>query len=299
MKTYFVSSDIHGFYSLWKEALNENGFDINNPDHILIILGDIFDRGKEPLELYKFLKDFPEDRLILIKGNHEYLLMELVQRGIPYSHDYHNGTYQTLISLSSIEPDKKQIEWLKEHRDEYKDVHELYLESNKILEEESKKLYNNEIINEIIAWIKSPRWRNYYELGQYIFVHSFIPLEIDIDDKSTDEYLFKYFPAWRTKSTKDMWYDATWPCPYEFYLKGYFAEEEKKGKILVCGHWHTSDFFNKLLYKNKREKWLDIYESNPIFISKKYPGLIGIDSCIAACHKVNILIIKEEELIYK
>ena len=30
---YFVSSDIHGFFDEWQSALNEKGFDLNNPEH--------------------------------------------------------------------------------------------------------------------------------------------------------------------------------------------------------------------------------------------------------------------------
>lgn len=30
---YFVCSDIHGFYDQWMKALNDQGFDINNPDN--------------------------------------------------------------------------------------------------------------------------------------------------------------------------------------------------------------------------------------------------------------------------
>ena len=47
MKKYFVCSDIHGFYKEWMSSLDEVGFDINNNEHILIVLGDIFDRGRE------------------------------------------------------------------------------------------------------------------------------------------------------------------------------------------------------------------------------------------------------------
>ena len=72
-----------------------------------------------------------------------------------------------------------------------------------------------------------------------------------------------------------------------------FKEEEKKGKILVCGHWHTSDFYNKLLYPHEKEKWLDVRNDNPIFKSELFPGLIGIDACTALTKKVNILVISE------
>ena len=57
---YFITSDIHSFYDEFIEALNKAGYDKNNKDHILIICGDIFDRGTKPLEIYEFLKNMSQ-----------------------------------------------------------------------------------------------------------------------------------------------------------------------------------------------------------------------------------------------
>lgn len=75
---------------------------------------------------------------------------------------------------------------------------------------------------------------------------------------------------------------------YTPFIKGL----NKTGKTIVCGHWHTADFFNNL--KNLKKKY-DLYESNPIFVSKKYK-LIGLDACTAATNKINVLVLKENEL---
>ena len=132
----------------------------------------------------------------------------------------------------------------------------------------------------------------YYELGKYIFVHAFIPL-VTTDEKFQT---VKYNPNWRTNSTPKELEEAKWMCPHRLYRAGLFKEEEKKGKILVCGHWHTSDFYNELLYQYEPSKQLDIYKNNPIFKSEKYPGLIGIDACTYLTKKVNVLVINEDEL---
>ena len=287
MKTYFVVSDIHGFYTPLLSALEDAGYDKNDSNHILIVLGDIFDRGKEPLEVYHFLRSIPSNRIVLVKGNHEYLLEELIDRKMPYNHDFHNGTYQTLIDLYK-DPFIEKMNWLNENRDKYDDI-TLVETSRRIYREVEEALYDNDIINEILSWISSSIWHHYYELGKYIFVHSFIPLEDRLGPK-------RYIHNWRECKDEYLWYNSTWGCPYELYLEGYFKEEERKGKVLVCGHWHTSDFFNHLLYKNDKSKWLDYHESNPLFISKKYPGIIAIDGCVAATNKVNVLVIKEEDL---
>ena len=68
MKKYFVASDIHGFYTPFIKELNKTGFDLNNEEHILIICGDLFDRGSESLKIYEFIKSLPKERRILIRG---------------------------------------------------------------------------------------------------------------------------------------------------------------------------------------------------------------------------------------
>ena len=269
------------------ESLKSSGFDVDNPEHVLILLGDIFDRGREPYNVYKFIRSLPPERVILVKGNHEYLLLELVNRKMPFDHDFHNGTFQTLVDLYK-NPWKEAKKWIKKHYFEYKDKDQLHIDANEYAKKLVEKLYNNKKINEIVKWINSSSWLNYFELGQYIFVHSFIPLK--------GETPKTYFHNWRDYADKQMWEQCVWGCPYELYLAGYFKEEEKNGKILVCGHWHTSDFYNKLLYQNDNFKQLDIRTSNPIFKSDKYPGLIGIDACTALTKKVNVLVIKESDL---
>lgn len=43
MSKWFVRSDIHSAYAIWMEALVANGFDKNNPDHKILVCGDLFD----------------------------------------------------------------------------------------------------------------------------------------------------------------------------------------------------------------------------------------------------------------
>ena len=78
-KKYFVVSDIHSFCSELKYSLRQVGFNKRNKNHILIVCGDVFDRGDETIEVYKYLKSIPKKRCILIRGNHESLYKELFQ----------------------------------------------------------------------------------------------------------------------------------------------------------------------------------------------------------------------------
>lgn len=78
MKTYFVFGDPHNEFSILKTALLKAGFDDNNETHILIGLGDYFDRGEETIDMYNYLfLMHQKNRAILIKGNHDEFIEEL------------------------------------------------------------------------------------------------------------------------------------------------------------------------------------------------------------------------------
>ena len=81
IKKYFVVTDVHGFYDEMRAALDRAGFDLTNPNHILVSLGDLLDRGRQPKECLEFVLGIPENRRILIRGNHEDLMWEMVASG--------------------------------------------------------------------------------------------------------------------------------------------------------------------------------------------------------------------------
>ena len=90
----FVVSDIHGHATLLKDALNNAGYDKENNNHLLICCGDLFDRGTENLEVLKFFERI--DRKIMIKGNHEERMLEILESGWLGDHDFMNGTTETI-----------------------------------------------------------------------------------------------------------------------------------------------------------------------------------------------------------
>ena len=55
-KKFFVVSDIHGCATVFKSCLRSAKFEKDNPNHVLLCLGDCFDRGFENVEV---LKIFP------------------------------------------------------------------------------------------------------------------------------------------------------------------------------------------------------------------------------------------------
>ena len=70
-KKLFFCSDIHGYYDVMINALNEAGFDENNPNHLLVVLGDIFDRGEQAVQVYEYLKRLNDKKkAVVVSGNH-------------------------------------------------------------------------------------------------------------------------------------------------------------------------------------------------------------------------------------
>lgn len=111
MKKYFIVSDIHSFYQALMKALNDKSFSVNDPSHILVLLGDAFDRGPDTQVLAEFLLNLNDmNCLIFVKGNHESLLSRLLMqlaRGddpVDIAMSYHaiNGTWQTALDLAQM-----------------------------------------------------------------------------------------------------------------------------------------------------------------------------------------------------
>lgn len=140
---YFVCADIHGFYDEWIKALKEKEFNINNPEHKIIICGDFFDRGRQPKEIINFILSH-KDKFILIRGNHEDLMEEMIERNSTNIADISNGTVQTIKDLCS--------EW---------DISEFNL----------KKIAKETRLQEVLDLCI-----DYFETDKYIFVHGWIPI---------------------------------------------------------------------------------------------------------------------------
>ena len=140
---FFITSDIHSFYTPMIEALNKAGFDKNNSNHWLITCGDNFDRGNESQKVLDYLLSLPQKTLI--KGNHEDLIVECCNRGYPEWRDGSNGTIKTIRELGH---EKNSFELACE------------ITLNKL----------KPLLSQMV---------DYFETKNYVFVHSFIPYEQD------------------------------------------------------------------------------------------------------------------------
>lgn len=209
---YYVISDVHGYYTQMKSALEKAGFFSDTTPHKLIMLGDLFDRGHEAKHLQQFiLEQMEQDKIILIRGNHEDLFVELVttDAGMPYSYHKSNGTYDTALQLTGFDPVMASIRHY-DFADAAKDTP-----------------FYKEII---------PAMLDYFETEHYVFTHGWIP-SIPNRDKS-----YSYISFWR-EASREQWNQARWFNGMDA------AQTADENKTIVCGHWHTSYGHGKYEHK--------------------------------------------------
>lgn len=206
MIKYFACSDIHSFYDEWMLALTNYGFDKTNPDHKVIICGDLFDRGSQSRECFEFVRTLhSQDRLIYVKGNHEELLFDCVhalnkRRNIGHHH-ISNGTVRTIANLANCS--------------EYDILCYVYEESA-----------FDEGVQPVLDFIEETAV-DFFELGDKVFVHGWVPVAVDADNTSI------VHDNWRDGD----WHQARWECGFDGWKCGLLPPE---GQTVVCGHWHTS-----------------------------------------------------------
>ncbi len=201
---YYVTTDIHGFFSILQSAMEDIGYYSDPEPHKLVILGDLFDRGSEAAELQRFILDLMEkDEVILIRGNHEDLFVEMVteDEGLPYSHHLTNGTYDTAMQLTGYDPVMARIR----HYD--------------FADDAQKTPFYQKII---------PAMLDYFETAHYVFTHAWIPV---IRERNNS---YSYYSSWREAGTGE-WRKARW-------INGMDAAQTAADdpKTIVCGHWHAS-----------------------------------------------------------
>ena len=204
----FVCSDLHSFFTPFKKALDEKGFEPNNADHLLIVCGDVFDRGSESVEMFNYLDSLTN--VVLVRGNHEDLLEEMLDRGYGERHDHSNGTTRTVVDLCDAVNRKTSSS--KECCDAVKELITPFL--NKFV--------------------------NYFETENYIFCHSWIPCKVNYagTDEAKPWYIknktYEYMPDWR-EANEIEWREARWGNPFKMAEAGL----NQTGLTIVFGHWGT------------------------------------------------------------
>lgn len=255
MMRYYIVSDVHGFYNELMFSLDKNGFDSEND--CLVVLGDLLDRGKQPMECLNFVNGLKNK--ILVRGNHEDLMCDMLNRGEVLSHDVHNGTYETVINLV--------------REDGMRSIDELFC-----------KMKNLEQWN---RYLESTV--DFFEIGNCIFVHGWIPCESsDTKMYLTDGAKYTFDENWRHGN----WVKARWTNGMDAWNKGIKVD----GKTIYCGHWNCSYGWSNIRQAKKefpqknRIGWEKSFEP---FIDN---GIVAIDSCVQYTGFINCIVLEENQL---
>lgn len=263
MTKYFAISDVHSFYDAMMTSLTNAGFDMSNPNHKVVICGDLFDRGPDAVKCFDFINELLElDRVIYVCGNHEDLLLQCVNDLIAHhrvaDHHIHNGTLDTLVQFTGLNKYDLMMGTFNEAE---------FLE--KIMPLIEFIVYNTE---------------DYFEVGDHVFVHGWIPCKQTRVSYATT--LFENIDDWRNGD----WGKARWINGIEAAYRGVILPN----KTIVCGHFHCSYGWSKVKLERKefpsksRSDWAKSFE---IYTND---GIVAIDACTAFTGFVNCYTIEVE-----
>lgn len=258
---YFVVTDPHGYCTKLKAALDANGFSAEREDHKLIVLGDLMDRGHESDEMQKFILALLRfDKVILIRGNHEDLIEDLVtniyhylQIGLLNTHHHINGTLETAMRLSGMNDE------------------EIYISPRKFI----TRMENTVLFRRIL-----PYMRDYFETESSVFVHGWIPCFADKPGSKDCNYT--YDPNWRSADAR-AWEKARWYNGMACAAQGV----RESGKTVYCGHYPCSWGHSVLSGCGTQ------YGSERIVTPFVSDGIVALDARTAVTGVLNCVVIEE------
>lgn len=197
----FAISDMHSYLTPTLKALQDAGWNENNPEHIIVVCGDALDRGNETAEMVKWLIDLiNKGKLIYVKGNHDILMQQMLDRGYSEWHDKHNGTEKSYYQLLNAHTDMMDGR-----------------KPDEIVREVLQPLYDKMV--------------SYLETERFVFCHSWVPLY----KVGKTNPIYTYREDWRN-ATDEEFELAMWSNPFEMAEQGL----NQTGKVLIFGHFHTT-----------------------------------------------------------
>lgn len=254
-KKIFAVSDIHNCHADMIRCLNEAGYDENNENHLLVVLGDCFDRtpnGGGAVAIYEYLKRLSDEgKAIVIRGNHDDMFIDyLTGKCItPFNYMY-NGTRETFADFLHETAPFETWCMLNDRVPMTKDFAEWVTGAVKEINEEYP---------ELLSWLESLPY--YYETKKYIFTHGAIDTKIDDWHKG----------EWK----RLVWDDGS-----------FFGESiTNTDKIVVIGHFHT---------RHLREMYGIKDNGGDSILTRNDGKVIALDTCTILTHKVNVLVVEDE-----
>ena len=281
MKKIYTISDIHGHYKETIEALNNSGYNSEDENSVLVVCGDLFDRGTESVEIYRYLKDLTDrNKAIVIRGNHDDFFIDMLNGKNCYFNFLHNGLDRTIDSFlnqtdswylfnrtCSNAPDIAKKTY--GDRVEYilRDTFSVPIEVRFEIYQEYVVEYIKKNYEGLLEWLISLPY--YYETNNYIFTHG----AIDCRCKDWRKPEYSKYPYWSP------WQCLTWDDG-SFFGKDIINTDKK----VIVGHYGTDD----IRYKYN----LPIDEPNSYKILESEDGRkIYIDTCTVLTKRVNVLVI--------
>lgn len=258
---YFIVSDVHGFYDSLITALDNAGYDKDNPEHIFVSIGDLFDRGDQNVECLNFVNLLPNDRKILIYGNHEFYLMDAWVREHFRQHDFHNETDKTCYQFYNYVNPK------------------------------SSKISDKDILKFVKTWEPLKKYydslKYYYVIDDYVLVHGWFPYWCRcVEDLTRTDWID--------------WYDAVWEDGPRYWHNGSRIKDilGDDGKFLttICGHVH-SFIPNKKYHFTGKYELPEIIRDEQVLEMDNEPFIddciIDLDSATSITRKINVYIVEK------
>ena len=190
----FVVTDVHGHGTALRSVLEKAGFVAGAKDHLLISCGDCFDRGRENLDVLTLLESIPNK--VLIRGNHEQMLGDMMANGRTDPIAEGNGTCITLREFFG---------------------EDAIAEDGTLRMPASKKRRVKRFLDDMV---------DYYETKHYLFVHGWVPLGMRDGCHCLERH-------WRQSPPCDLHW-SRWNDWHQLY--GYAHLAPPADKTMVCGH---------------------------------------------------------------
>ena len=256
-KKIFFISDLHGNYTDTIKCLKNKGYNENNENHLIVVLGDIFDRGQENLEVYEWLYKATKDKkAIVTNGNHHKFFIDFLEGSINPFNYIHNGMDTTIgdfwhrtrpFESWCLLEDKCDI-------DNYN-----YARWAKKCRNDIKREYP-----ELLGWLKS--LPEYFESENYIGVHA--SLDLKVPDWHYPHCFRHTLVDWEALHFDD---------------GNFFTQQNTTGKNLVLGHFSTSEL--RRIY--------GVGDADDHSILKTEDNKYFIDTCTILTNKVNVLVVED------
>lgn len=271
-KELFFTSDIHGYYDELIACLKRSGFNEDNEKHLLVVLGDCFDRGPKSKEVYEYLSRLEDKgRCVITAGNHDKFLIDFLEHedksdwGNSIAFNYtNNGLNETIASF--LDRTLPFESWC---------LIDDGCEINGVNFNRWVDVARHEILKDnpnLLVWLKSrPR---YFESENYIGVHGAI-------DTNVRDWHYPKHTRYNLKGWDALDFDNGM-----FFSRdlGANTRHHDINKTIVIGHFGTRELrrMHSEFCKNDNPK-----DINDILI-RDDGRIVALDATTVLSHKVNI-----------